>query len=463
MKKYSFLFIAACLILCLIPSVGMLFFPTTETTENKAMAAAPALVTPDGYLNTDFISDFEDYFTQRVALRNQMVYADAKIQTGLFQESNVSGVIRGTDGWLYYSSTLDDYLGTGLLSERELYNLAHNFSVVQDYLQQRNMDFVLTIAPNKNTLYGEHMPYYKSYVVNTDHNALLLAPYLADLDVAYLDLFTLFSQQEETLYLRTDSHWNNKGACMVYNGMMDMLELPHEDYSDVTPTPFYNEHCDLNRMLFSFYGEPELDYAYDLAHPYTYANHADSVEDGWIVTENESGSGTLLMFRDSFANTLIPFLSGEFQTACYSKGEPNALERYAETYAPDCVVIQKVERNIANYLHQPPIITPPLAALPADITIAKTSTTLQAEPCMNDANYYKFTGTLDNARMQTASEVVVRVNGTLYRAYQTGTDGFTFYLKTAEFSQNTADVQVYIVNGNTCLQVLAAKIDLPQV
>ena len=104
------------MVFCLLPSVGMLFFPTTQTTENKAMAEAPKLFTEDGSFNTSLIADFEDYFTQHIALRNPLIYADAQIQTNLFQESNVSGVINGTDGWLYYSSTLNDFLGTDILS-----------------------------------------------------------------------------------------------------------------------------------------------------------------------------------------------------------------------------------------------------------------------------------------------------------------------------------------------------------
>ena len=45
MKDRSVFFVAACLLLCLIPSVGMLFFPTTKTSENKPMASAPELLT----------------------------------------------------------------------------------------------------------------------------------------------------------------------------------------------------------------------------------------------------------------------------------------------------------------------------------------------------------------------------------------------------------------------------------
>ena len=50
MKKPTY-FIILCMLLCLIPSVGMLFFPTTRTSENRAMAEAPKLTAEDGSLN----------------------------------------------------------------------------------------------------------------------------------------------------------------------------------------------------------------------------------------------------------------------------------------------------------------------------------------------------------------------------------------------------------------------------
>lgn len=459
MKHKSILFIAACLVLCLIPSVGMLFFPTTQTTENKAMAAPPELITGDGSLNRAFIQDFEAYFNQHIALRNLLVYADASIQTGLFQESNVSSVIAGTDGWLYYASTLSDYLGTDVLSNGALYDLANNFSVVQDYLRKRDIDFVLTIAPNKNTLYGENMPYYKNRIVNPDHSAVLLKPYLEDQGVRYLDLFDLFESQEEVLYLKRDSHWNNKGACLVFSRIMDTLELPYTDYP--APTLVKNPNGDLNKMLYSFYGKAEEDYDYGLTQNYTYEKADATVEDGWIVTENPTGSGKLLMFRDSFANTLIPFFSNEFQTACYSKGEPNALERYVESYNPDCVVIQKVERNISNYLTNPPILTPPEVALPGSFTIAKTDTTIQIDTTNSDANYYQLSGTADPARTQEDAQILVRVNGIAYRAYQTGDNTFTLYLKKAMLPGETVDLQVYILNPEVCIQAYSGIATLP--
>ena len=462
MKFKSVIFVVLCMALCLIPSVGMLFFPTTQTTENRPMAAPPQLITEEGGLNKSFFSDFETYFTEHMALRNQMVYADAMVQTKLFQESNVSGVINGTDGWLYYSSTLDDYLGVNPMTDRELYNLAHNFNVVQEYAESRDMDFVLTIAPNKNTLYGEHMPYYKDYQVSDQHNAIRLAPFLAEQEVSYLDLFQLFDAQEEVLYLKRDSHWDNRGACLAYNGIMDALELPHEDYAHRAPEILKNDNGDLNKMLYSFYGELEENYDYGLADGYTYGNDAQSVEDGWIITENGAGKGKLLMFRDSFANTLIPFFSNEFASAYYSKGMPNALERFVETYSPESVVIQKVERNISEYLDNPPILTAPETELPMAYNIALTDTTVEAAACMNDVNYYVISGSVDEDRMEPDSQVFVWVDGHTYRAYHTGENGFLLYLKKAAFSAPTAQVEVYLVSDQTCVQALAAELELPQ-
>ena len=461
MKHQFKIFIALCLVICLIPSVGMIFFPTTRTTENKAMAEAPRLMTEEGTRNTAFISDFEDYFTQHIALRNEMVYMDALIQTSVFQESNVSGVIDGTDGWLYYSSTLDDYLGLQILSDRQLYNLAHNFSVVQEYVESQGMDFTLTIAPNKNTLYGENMPYYKSMVVDSRHNAILLEPFLSQQGIRYLDLFRMFDEQEEILYLKRDSHWNMKGACLAYNGIMDSLGLSHEDYSGTEPVLVKNENGDLNKMLYSFYGPLEENYDYALPQDYAYDKADATVEDGWIVTENESGEGTLLMFRDSFANTLIPFMSNEFATACYSNGQPNALERFVETHEPDCVVIQKVERNIAEYLDNPPVLTPPQVTLPNKLTIATTDSAITAEACMTDTNYYAIRGTVDTGRLEDNSELLVRVDDVVYRAYQTGENGFLLYLKQEGFTDASAQMRVYIVNPDTCVEVLSSEVTLP--
>ena len=46
------------------------------------------------------------------------------------------------------------------MSDRALFNTRHNLEITQNYLTENNVNFLFTVAPNKNTLYSENMPYY---------------------------------------------------------------------------------------------------------------------------------------------------------------------------------------------------------------------------------------------------------------------------------------------------------------
>ena len=77
-------------------------------------------------------------------------------------------------------------------------------------------------------------------------------------------------------------------------------------------------------------------------------------------------------------------------------------------------------------------------------------------------NYFMFSGLVDEDRIDTDSEILVSVNGTLYRAYQQGDNGFFLYLKKAAFTEASAEVQVYVTKGSRQIQVLNTQVDLPQ-
>ena len=462
MNKIFIPFVVICIIVSLIPSVGMIFFPTTTSTENTALAEAPKIINSDGSFNKLFFQDCGEYFNDHIALRNQMIFTDAKIQTKLFGESNISGVIYGENDWLYYSSTLDDYTGRNKLSERELFNLSNNLSIVQEYLGEQKIDFVFTVPANKNTLYGENMPYYYLADDVEGHNAKRLEKILEEQEINYISMFDLFASQDEVLYQLRDSHWNNKGACLAYNSIMDFLKIPHTDYSDTKPVVKKNDNGDLNKMLYSFYGELENNYIYNLPKNYNFTDSDATVSDGWLVTENKAGKGTLLMFRDSFADTLIPFMSTEFETAYYSKAQPNALERYIEADKPDYVVIEKVERNITDYLLNPPIITPLSGKLPKNILIRDTSTSVSIENCEYDVNYFTISGEIDDDSVSEKSEIYLSINDAIYRAYQTEKNGFIVYFKKSELKEKNVEVRLYSVNDDNCIQVLYKTVKLPE-
>lgn len=81
-------------------------------------------------------------------------------------------------------------------------NIAHNLSLMQKYVQGKGGKFVFTVAPNKNSLYGENMPYYLQKKASNVRNINMLKEKTDKYNIFYVDLFQLFEEQEEELYLK---------------------------------------------------------------------------------------------------------------------------------------------------------------------------------------------------------------------------------------------------------------------
>ena len=141
-----------------------------------------------------------------------MISAWSALNVELLRTSISDSVILGSSGWLYYEGSLGDYTGIGLLSDREIYSAAQNLALVKEYAESQGAQFLFTVAPNKNSLYPQHMPSFT--VFSERRNAVRLAAALEKQGVAYLDLFTVIGGEAETLYFTQDSHWNSKGAAL---------------------------------------------------------------------------------------------------------------------------------------------------------------------------------------------------------------------------------------------------------
>ncbi len=408
-KRVGILFIVICMVVCLIPFVGMTFFRTDTTTENKTLAEFPSLVV-DGSLNLDYPDELGAYFEDHFAFRQQLVNTDALIQSKVFDESNVDTVTNGSDGWLYYSATVDDYLGQNLMSEQAVYNAAHNLALLQAYVESRGAQFAVTVPANKNSLYGENMPYYDSRIVSTEKNIEHLKAELERQGVHYIDLFAPFEEEEEVLYLKRDSHWNEKGAVLAYNTILGTMGIAHDTLDNVPVSRSKTEIGDLNSMVFPLTAEPEWNYNYDYEQTYVYTTPTESVEDAWIATENDEGSGSLLMFRDSFGNTLLPLMANTFSEAYFSKGIPYLIGLYMDQYAPETVLVEKVERNVSEFTEYPPVMPGIAADLPEAIADSESTATCTVEASMNDITYVSIDGVLDEAWSGSLSNVYVRLS-----------------------------------------------------
>ena len=410
-KTYLGIFLAICLIICLIPSVFMIFFPSEETIGNERQTIWPSVVTEDGALNSRILPEMGAYFESHYAFRPQLITADARLQAPLFQVSNTDPVIVGQDGWLYYSSTLKDYLGREPLSDRGMWNLAHNVALIQNYVQAMGAKFLFMVPPNKNSLYPEQMPYYYGVRESEESNLSRLASYLEDTGVRYLDVAGALESQEEILYLKEDSHWNEKGAMMVYDLALDMLEKEHETWELV---PGGGREGDLGNMIYPAEHTEEPDDAIDMQPQYDFIPNPSSsdpvsVEDFQIETDNPAASETLLMYRDSFGNTLIPLFSNAFAHSYYDRSANYLMAKAIQQYQPQYVVLELVERNLSNLVSKPAVIPAPRRNPDPETIRALPQVQTTIERSRSDANFVEFSGAVPEEDVAEHGKIYLQI------------------------------------------------------
>ena len=335
------LFIGLFLLLCLIPSLGMLVLGPSPLLANESAPRTPALLDREGVVNPDVLTDVTDYMGTRFALRPYLVSARSFLYEKLLNSSAEEQVILGTDGQLYYSSTLDDYAGVGL-TDGDLHRIVSRLADIQQQVEARSGRFLFAVAPNKNSIIPEQMP----VRFPSDHessNFSRLLPMLEEARVKTVDLHTLLAGKP-ALYYRTDSHWTAEGAAMAADAMLTALERE----PSFSAGPFAEEGLhigDLYQMLYPVGKgrEPELIYVPGFQH-----ETASDPRGGnaiTIRTTSSVGKGSLYCRRDSFGIALYPYLADAFETAEFSRSADYAPEAFSDIDA-DVVILEIVERNI---------------------------------------------------------------------------------------------------------------------
>lgn len=419
-KEFGYwIFTAVILLLCLIPSAGMLPAGDREAGGNEVLAAPPALLDGEGKVNTAYLSELTGYVEDHYFLRQRLVTAWSALNQRALHTSIADNVLLGRDGWLYFGETLDDYTGAAPMGGAEIAAAAHNLALVSEYCRSQGAEFLFTIAPNKNSLYPQHMPALP--VFSERRNAQTLARALAEEGVAYLDLFTVFRGQEETLYFTQDSHWNSKGAALAADAVNAALGRSSGYFAG--PFRLHADHLsDLYAMLYPTGTWREANPRYEGELDFTYDAPIRSENDLNIRTSG-GGEGSLLLFRDSFGNLLYPYLADSFASALFSRAPAYRMDQIAQREA-DCVVVELVERNLRYLLQNIPVMPAPERETPEKVILGEDTVSFTAEPAQALPGYALVKGALPAAE----GSLFLDTAPGCYEAFRLEEGGFGLYV-----------------------------------
>lgn len=411
-------FIGLFLALCLTLSLGIVFAGPALPGANEQLQKTPALTDRQGNFNDNYFTDVAAWVNDHFFPRQTLISANHSLNAKLFGVSGEDSVIVGTDGWLYFGATLDNYTGIHGLSDRELYAMAQNLSMMAQYCQKNGKQFAFLIAPNKNSLYPAHMPDFGATAENPDSQKLLNQ--LQELDVPTVDLFTVFGNIPEVLYYATDSHWHSRGAALAADTVNAAFGVTTSFYDG----PFTNAENpyagDLYTMLYPAFTGWEADPIYAGNLDFAYTGNTTK-PDAITLTTESSAPGTILVYRDSFGNLLHPFLAASYGSARFSRSN-----QYDLTGDSEYVLVELVERNLSYLLKYVPIMQCPTE----DVLLPEASGSVEIAANPKDKapeGYVLWTGTAA-ANIDPNSAVYVQSGDLIYRAFLTENNGFAVYL-----------------------------------
>lgn len=471
-KKLRMLYICLFLCLCLAPVLLIPLFGHQKMENDAAPASLPALI-ENGQLNREFFSGVSDYADKNIAFRRQLVSLNGLLMKDLFRSSAQDDVIVGKDGYLFYTSSLDTFTGRQAMNSRQLENAAVDLKLLQDILKAEGVRFVFTIAPNKNSLYGEYMP--SRYQASAGQRPVTgLTPLLKEYDVNYVDLFEILGSKDEVLYHKTDSHWNNRGAALAAYSLLQAGGAPAEDYGQGSSEIRNDFQGDLFAMICPAFKDHEPEIYYEREMTYKYLTDIQSNYDPLILTENPGAASdacSIVVFRDSFGNSLLPFLADQAGDAYFSRSMPIEAKTAAERGA-DLLIWEIVERNLPMLQKEAPVIAglperklhPDDAGdtdllLPDEVQAVKHN---MMEPSVKDG-LLCIQGNLDAGSISDQGKVYVVITPgknrqpDIYQAFQTGGAngsgyGYCLYLDPDSLPKESCELSLLILDSGDAVR-----------
>ena len=304
--------------------------------ENRYLAQLPTLDAGDFKLSLDpfsgesgdffsgkFMSDFETYLTDRFVFRDQWIAAKALAERAAGKGENNGVYLCDQDTLISRFETPDP--------ER----VADNLDYVNKLVENVDIPVYFSLIPGKVSVWADRLPDGAPNASEED----ILAQAEESTQARWVDIAAaLEARKGEDIYYRLDHHWTSLGAYYGYAALMEAMGLeaaPLSDYEKTTVS------TDFNGTTYSSSGvrwmapdaidiyvpeegitvtawngsQPEAGVLYDwskleVKDKYSFFLGGNKP---LVVVEGRNTDGPrLLVIRDSYSDSLAPFLTADF-------------------------------------------------------------------------------------------------------------------------------------------------------
>ena len=337
----------------------------TSDLERRTLASAPS--TRAAFEDwRHFSARLDDWMNDHVGFRKSLILLYLGLRRSLDIEDRTNGV-RGTDGWLFGAEdgALSMHRGLDPFTPGEAKAWIRAVSELQRRAEARGARFAVLIAPNKHTVYPEHLSHQPRRLGGLSRLETLeaLAPANGIRFVSPRRRL-LEAKQRRQMYYKTDTHWTSAGAFVAYRQLMESLEDAGMALRTVAEGQLESREVehegDLYGLLGIEHGEPETVELRSVRRPRAVAevtnltalDWEDFPAKSWRMEGPEEPS--LLVIGDSYFYVMAPFLRESFGRVTFVHhrlGHPPVAALRTGDY--DVVLLLMVERFLTYPLEVP--------------------------------------------------------------------------------------------------------------
>lgn len=373
MKKIYVLFAAA--VTALLAAMGLVMVAEGNRefseNENRYLARFP-VISLSGILSGDVQEEITDACNDQFMKRDFWTSISTSVEKKLGYK-DIGGVYLGKDHYYFEKIMNQDISQT---------NYFQNLRFIQHVARQSpEAEVTALLVPSPGTVLEEKLPEYAP-IYNAEQMYRSAAGMFGRENragtgggVTLLDIRRQLKEaaEEKQVYYKTDHHWSLRGAYVAYQAYMEQMGCEPEEYSnfDVQAVsdcffgtlyskvldsravedeidapqnlPSVSVVCD-GRKRDSVYDEGKRDEKDKYA--YFFGGNYGEVE----ITNEDVDERKLLVIKDSFANSMVPFLLREYSEIRmldmrYYKG---SVEEYLDLYGADEILVLYELSNFAQ-------------------------------------------------------------------------------------------------------------------
>ena len=366
-RRHSIVTVVSFVLLLSIGAIAFWLIPDQEFSarENRALQTLPQWNT-DKLLSGEFSSACNDYFADQFSARDVFVSVKGTLEL-LSGKGENNGILLGR------SSQLAKRLFTTARADQEA--VEDSDTIDQAHLKNaakginraaENVEVPLVVFLTGRTLDVAS----SAFAYPTQESEQMLATLRESIDgsVHYLDLVPAYKSRYESgeyVYYRTDHHWTTLGAYYAYCDIMRALGMendiiPAQSFAKETAAEDFwgtfasasgfrfvkPDHVELwlfgneESFLVTADGKVLQGGLYNRAHLEgndKYSVFLDGTHDVVTITKKDGENRpTLAIFKDSFANSVAPFLAQHFDLVLYNLSSPRTDYTDVSAYTKAC-------------------------------------------------------------------------------------------------------------------------------